>query len=131
MMGGVMPSTFSNTATSTPLTSPATSAHRMWSTWNQFGKMTASSQMTIVLISTRTRPNDTKISGRSSSWTSGLTKVISRPKTALTTSHARTLSSVSDPMKNTCGTMIAVSARLIAHTSQRMSTGRTRKCRLK
>ena len=84
--------------------------------------------MTIVLISTRTRPNDTKISGSSRSWTSGLTNAISRPNTALTTSHARILSSASTPVKYTCGTMSAVSARLIAHTSQRMSTGRTRKC---
>ena len=103
----------------------------MWSTTNQFGKITESSQMTIVLIRTTTRPNDTKISGSSTSWTSGLTKVMSRPNTALTTTHARTMSSASLPMKYTCGTMIAVSARLIAHTSQRISTGRTRKCRLK
>ena len=43
--------------------------------------------MMIVLMSTTTRPNDTKMSGSSTSWTSGLTKARSSPNTALMSSH--------------------------------------------
>ena len=61
----------------------------MYSTWKRSGKMIERNQMTSVLISTITRPYETKIRGRSTSCTSGLMNVVRSPKTALMMSHER------------------------------------------
>ena len=80
--------------------------------------------MTSVLMSTITRPYETKMRGSSTSCTSGLTNVVRSAKTPLMISQDRTGKS---PLKNTCGTISTVRNRQSALTSQRTSTGRTRK----